>query len=136
LFAAPLDSAILFGLGTTLIGIGGAMFAVGTLLATIALAPKGQSGLALGAWGGVQAFAAGAAIAAGGIIRDIVGGLASSGTFGATLSGPATGYGAVYQIEIIMLFATLVALGPLVRPNGQAQPWRSSGRLDLAGLST
>jgi BCD family chlorophyll transporter-like MFS transporter len=29
------------------------------------------------------------------------------------LSGPATGYGVVYHLEIALLFATLVAIGPL-----------------------
>ncbi|MDZ7651665.1 MAG: PucC family protein [Burkholderiaceae bacterium] len=42
-------------------------------------------GLALGAWGAVQATAAGMAIAAGGALRDIVSGLAAQGALGATL---------------------------------------------------
>ena len=35
--------------------------------------------------------------------------------FGAALASPATGYSVVYHLEIALLFATLVALGPLVR---------------------
>ena len=31
------------------------------------------------------------------------------------LSGAATGYSVVYHVEIAFLFATLVAIGPLVR---------------------
>ena len=35
--------------------------------------------------------------------------------FGATLAAPATGYGFVYSFEIVLLFGTLIALGPLGR---------------------
>jgi BCD family chlorophyll transporter-like MFS transporter len=38
------------------------------------------------------------------------------------LSGASTGYSAVYQIEIVLLFATLVAIGPLVRSGARAKP--------------
>ena len=78
-------------------------------------ATPGQIGLALGVWGAVQASAAGAAVAAGGLIRDGVSLLASNGSLGQALAGPATGYSVVYHIEIALLFATLVAIGPLVR---------------------
>jgi BCD family chlorophyll transporter-like MFS transporter len=114
--AAPFASPVLFGIGTSLIGFGAALFLVGTLTAAMELAPGGHTGLALGAWGAVQASAAGCAIASGGLIRDAVGSLAATGALGETLTGPATGYGAVYQIEMVLLFATLIALGPLVRP--------------------
>jgi BCD family chlorophyll transporter-like MFS transporter len=63
----------------------------------------------------VQASAAGSAVAAGGLIRDGISYLASNGTLGQAMDGPATGYSFVYHIEIYMLFATLVAIGPLVR---------------------
>jgi MFS transporter, BCD family, chlorophyll transporter len=66
IFAAPLESALLFRTGTTLIGVGGGLFAVGTLTAAMELTRDGQSGIALGAWGAVQASAAGVAIALGG----------------------------------------------------------------------
>ena len=114
-FSAPLGSAPLFAVGAGLIGFGGGLFAHATLTAAMNMARKGQIGLALGIWGAVQASAAGCAIALGGIIRDVVAGLAASGTLGPTLTDPATGYSVVYQIEIAMLFATLVAVGPLVR---------------------
>jgi MFS transporter, BCD family, chlorophyll transporter len=83
------------------------------------LARGGQSGLALGAWGAVQASAAGLAIAAGGALRDIVSHLAASGALGPALTGPATGYGAVYHVEIAVLFAALIVIGPLVRRPGE-----------------
>jgi BCD family chlorophyll transporter-like MFS transporter len=69
IFAAPFESAPLFRAGTFLIGFGGGLFAVGTLTAAMELAEGGQSGLALGAWGAVQASTAGAAIALGGRLR-------------------------------------------------------------------
>ncbi len=131
IFAAPTDSAALFRAGTTLIGFGGGLFAVGTLTAAMALAEGGRSGLALGAWGAVQASAAGVAIALGGAIRDGVGALAAHGALGPALTGPATGYGAVYHLEIVLLFATLAAIGPLVRPAGEPRHWQAS-RFGLA----
>ena len=70
---------------------------------------------ALGAWGAVQATSAGLAIALGGAVRDGVTTLATHGALGPVMTGASVGYGAVYQIEILLLFATLVAIGPLVR---------------------
>jgi BCD family chlorophyll transporter-like MFS transporter len=115
IFAAPLGSAWLFAAGTALIGLGGGLFAVGTLTATMRLAAGNQTGLALGAWGAAQASAAGLAIALGGIIRDGVSGLAARGLLGPALNDEVTGYSVVYHLEILLLFATLVAIGPLVR---------------------
>jgi BCD family chlorophyll transporter-like MFS transporter len=115
LLAAPLESPGLFRIGTALIGFGGGLFAVGTLTVAMGLQNEDGSGLALGAWGAVQASAAGIAIAAGGALRDVVGAAATHGKLGPVLAGPATGYGVVYHIELILLFATLVAIGPLVR---------------------
>jgi BCD family chlorophyll transporter-like MFS transporter len=63
----------------------------------------------------VQATAAGVAIALGGGIRDIFSNLAMQGDLGPALVSPVTGYGTVYSIEIILLFVTLVAIGPLVK---------------------
>jgi len=114
LFAAPLDSGLLLAVGAAGIGLGAGLFLVGTLTAAMALAEGGRSGLALGAWGAVQATAAGAAIALGGFLRDMVGGLAQAGGLGPTLAYKATGYSAVYLAELILLLATLVVLGPLV----------------------
>ncbi len=118
IFAAPLHSAPLFAAGTVLIGFGAGLFGHGTLTATMGLAPPRQTGLALGAWGAAQASAAGIAIALGGAIRDAIGMLAAQGALGGALDDPATGYSVVYAIEIALLFATLVAIGPLVRSTG------------------
>ena len=109
IIAAPLSSALLFGGGTFLIGFGAGLFGHGTLTATMNLAPPDQTGLALGAWGAVQASAAGLAIALGGILRDVVATWAQAG------SGAALGYDCVYILEIVLLFATLVVMFPLMR---------------------
>ena len=133
IFSAPLASPTLFRIGTALIGLGGGLFAVGTLTGAMALG-KGRGGLALGAWGAVQASAAGLAIAGGGILRDVVGGLAATGALGPALSGPSTGYAIVYHLELVAMLLTLAALGPLVRPFGAAEPTLTKfGLADLPG---
>jgi len=104
--AAPLSFPPLFGLGVFLVGLSGGLFLVGTLSDAMGRAVDGMSGLALGAWGSVQAVAAGSAIALGGILRDVV---------GAAWGSPIAGYDAVYFVEICLIFVTLAALGPLVR---------------------
>ncbi len=117
IFAAPLGSVALFYAGAALIGLGGGLFAVSTLTSAMTMPVSGIAGrgLALGAWGAAQATAAGLAIALGGGIRDIVHHAAMSGRLGEGLMQPATGYSVVYHMEIALLFATLVVLGPLVR---------------------
>jgi BCD family chlorophyll transporter-like MFS transporter len=105
IFSAPLEAGWLFRVGALGIGFGGGLFGHGTLTATMNLAPKEQSGLALGAWGAVQATAAGLAIALGGVIRDVV----------ATQTASATAYAVVYGIEICLLIGTMYAMSPLIR---------------------
>ncbi len=134
-FAAPLQAPALFRAGTFLIGFGGGLFAVGTLTAAMALSRDGHSGLALGAWGAVQATAAGGAIALGGALRDVVATVAADGHLGAALTGPAASYGIVYHVEIVLLFASLVAIGPLVGRSREPlqQPTTRFGLADLPG---
>jgi len=115
IFANPMGSPLLFRLGTLMIGFGGGFFSVGTLSGAMARERNGESGLALGAWGAVQATSAGLAIALGGAVRDVVTSLATHGALGPVMTNAATGYSVVYHIEIALLFATLVAIGPLVR---------------------
>ncbi len=121
LLADPLGSPLLFRIGTFLIGFGGGVFSVGTLTAAMAAAKTADAGLALGAWGAAQATAAGAAILVGGILRDAVTQFAASGALGPALSTPAAGYGVVYHLEILLLFSTLVAIGPLARSTGAVE---------------
>jgi BCD family chlorophyll transporter-like MFS transporter len=115
IFAGALDAPPLLGVGAVIIGFGAGLFSVGTLTAAMALSNEGAAGLALGAWGAVQATCAGASIALGAVARDIVSGSAIAGQLGATLASPVTGYAFVYSIEILLLLGTVVALGPLVR---------------------
>ena len=115
IISEPLQSVALFGIGAMGIGLGGGLFSVGTLTAAMALGTAAGSGLALGAWGAVQATASGVAVALGGALRDIVSALAVSGRLGPALSDAGTGYSFVWHLEIVLLFAALVALGPLAR---------------------
>jgi MFS transporter, BCD family, chlorophyll transporter len=133
IFSAPLLSPLLLRIGTLLIGFGGGLFAVGTLTAAMDLTGNGQYGLALGAWGAVQATAAGAAVALGGGLRDLISNLATKGLLGAALNMPATGYNFVYHLEIGLLFATLVAIGPLVR-HARADGSRHTTKFGLAEI--
>jgi MFS transporter, BCD family, chlorophyll transporter len=127
IFSAPLDSRVLFGLGVALIGFGGGLFAHGTLTASMALARPEDRGLALGAWGAAQATAAGLAIGFSGVVNDLGSSLAMRGVFGEALADPVTGYTLVYSVEVVLLFATLVAIGPLVRSHDQVRRPNSSG---------
>jgi BCD family chlorophyll transporter-like MFS transporter len=115
IFAPVVGSVALFRTGSFAIGFGGGLFSVGMLTAAMLLAETGMGGLALGAWGAVQATAAGVATAFSGTLRDSVSVLAGNGRLGEAVTGPAAAYGFVYHIEIFLLFATLVAVGPLVR---------------------
>jgi BCD family chlorophyll transporter-like MFS transporter len=122
IIAASTQSVAVFALGVALIGFASGLFGHGTLTFTMNRAPKDQVGLALGAWGAVQATGAGIAVALGGILRDVFGTLASHGAFGASMAGPATGYIMVYALEIVLLFATVVAMAQLVRKGGDQVP--------------
>jgi BCD family chlorophyll transporter-like MFS transporter len=136
IFAEPLASPWLFRLGATCIGFGAGLFSVGTLTAAMNLETDGLNGLALGAWGAVQASCAGLAIAAGGAIRDLVSTLATQGALGSALASPATGYSFVYHLELYLLFATLIAIGPLVRSarrSPAASPDRKFGLAEFPG---
>ena len=132
-FAEPLGSAFLFRVGALLIGFGGGLFSVGTLLAAMALR-KSDNGLALGAWGAVQATAAGLSIALGGAACNLIGDLAVRGHMGPALESPATGYLFVYHFEIALLFAALIAVGPLTRKRSSDRQADHNGRLGLAEL--
>jgi MFS transporter, BCD family, chlorophyll transporter len=117
IFSAPLDAPWLFRLGALGIGFGGGLFAVGTLYTAMRLEDSGFTALALGAWGAIQSTAAGLSMFLGGALRDGVSSLASSGALGVGMNTPVAGYSVVYHIEILLLFITLVAIGPLVGRN-------------------
>jgi BCD family chlorophyll transporter-like MFS transporter len=116
ILSAPMQSSILFWIGTALIGFGGGLFAISTLTAAMSMAGESENGIALGVWGAVQATAIGVGIASGGGLRDIADSFASQGLFGPSLTGPAVAYAAVYHVEVVLLFVTLAIAGPLARP--------------------
>ncbi|MHA6720392.1 BCD family MFS transporter [Sphingomonas sp. RS6] len=125
MFAGPTGSVAMLGIGATLIGLGCGLFSVGTLTAAMALAggdAPGGTGLALGAWGAVQASCAGLAVAIGAFLRDLISAAAVARDFGPTLANSATGYAFVYGVEIVLLLGMLVALGPLVGRHHDRRP--------------
>ncbi len=137
-FSAPLESIGLFAAGTMAIGFGNGLFAVCTLTAAMALSDSGsdagtKSGLALGAWGAVQASATGLGILVAGAVRDGFAALASRGSLGEVLNDPATGYAIVWHMEIGLLFMCLIALGPLAR---RSYANMSSARFGLTEFPT
>jgi BCD family chlorophyll transporter-like MFS transporter len=133
IFSAPLGSPLLFRVGTACIGFGGGWFSVGTLTASMSLSENSQSGLAIGAWGAVQATVAGAGVALGGALRDVLSGLAAQGALGPGLNSASVGYSFVYHLEIVLLFGTLIALGPLVRTSHRRGAPSRFGLAELPG---
>jgi BCD family chlorophyll transporter-like MFS transporter len=120
LAAAPLAATALFVAGTFGIGVGAGLFGHGTLTATMNAAPPAQAGLALGAWGAVQATAAGLGVALAAVIRDL---LPADTTVG-PMAGPAVGYGVVFGIELLLLAVALLAMLPLLPRRRPAVPRR------------
>ncbi|MCU0900846.1 MAG: PucC family protein [Cypionkella sp.] len=139
IFAAPLDSTVIFYAGAFGIGFGGGLFGISTLTAAMTMPARGLAGagLALGAWGAAQATAAGFAILIGGTLRDVVSHMATAGQLGA-LTDPSIGYSVVYHLEIGLLFATLVVLGPLVKLGilTPTKPESDAGKLALVEFPT
>lgn len=133
IFSAPLKAPWLFQMGTALIGFSGGLFSVGMLLTAMEFPERELTGLVLGAWGAVQATAAGVAMALGGVLRDAVGTLATGGWLGSALNSPVTGYSFVFHLEVYLLFVVLIALGPLVKRSNAALP-RSVHPIGLAEL--
>ncbi len=115
IFASPLHSSTLFIAGTGLMGLGEGLFAVGTLSAAMGLRDVAQHGIALGAWGAVFATCEGLSMATAGVIRDTMGAAIRSGSLQGVWADPSVPYTVVYHVETLLLFATLLALGPLVR---------------------
>lgn len=129
-----IDSPTVFRGGAVLIGFGAGLFGVGTLIAAMNLAEGSHSGLALGAWGAVQATAQGVAIFFGTALRDVVALLAGNGVFGPTAGANlAFSYNVVYSLEILLLLVTLVAIGPLAL-RAAADAGRSSSKFGLSEL--
>ncbi len=117
-FAAIVVSSLgggiaLFLLGVLLTGIGTGLFGHATLTATIRAAPAGRTGLSLGAWGAVQASAAGIGVALAGIVRDVLVGWRGEGM------DPHMPYTSVFMIEILFLAMAVVVIVPLLKGAGR-----------------
>jgi MFS transporter, BCD family, chlorophyll transporter len=121
-------------LGAVLIGMGGGLFLVGTLTAAMDLHVSERNGLAMGAWGAVQATAMGVAVILGGVIRDGAALLATTGRLGPGFEGPTAGYMLVFQLEIVALFLAMAVLGPLVTRGRTIAAGADRGRFGLAEL--
>ena len=113
--AATMDMTLLFLLGNFLIGFGGALFGHGTLTATMNRAPEDHVGLALGAWGAVQATAVGVGMICSAVIRDIINSLVMYQLGTETPEAIAYGYYTVYAIEMTLLVVTIFITLPLIR---------------------
>jgi BCD family chlorophyll transporter-like MFS transporter len=109
--AAPLQAPQMFTIGVLMIGLGAGLFGHGTLTATMNNAPPEQAGMALGAWGAVQATAAGMGAALGGGLRDLGGKIGLTGPWPRV----ADGYMLVYGLEVALLIVTVLAMLPLIR---------------------
>lgn len=133
IFSAPLQSVAMFKCGVGLVGFGAGLFSVGMLVNAMTYGDARLSGLALGAWGAVQATSAGVSMALGGILRDSVDALAQAGHLGEALQSVVTGYSFVYHLEMYLLLAVLIALGPMAR-RGLSRDPNSSTRFGLAEL--
>jgi MFS transporter, BCD family, chlorophyll transporter len=114
LFAGPFGSPVMLYAGALTIGLGLGLFSVGTLMEAMNIAKTETAGLALGAWGAVQASCAGAGIAIGGLLRDGVAALVQGSDTATSIATRASGYSTVYILEIALLLIGLAAIGPLV----------------------
>ena len=134
----PTGSPFLFRIGAVLIGMGGGLFAVGTLTAAMELGQSGGGGLALGAWGAVQATADRLAIAVGGASATL-----SSRRWPTRRAGPRD-HRPVGRLQRRLphrnrfFFSPLVVIGPLVparRPRAATQvPEVRPGRVPRLGI--
>ena len=132
LIAAPIESPLLFRVGAFIIGFSGGLFSVGTLTAAMGL-DSGRNGLALGAWGAVQATGAGLAMIIGGGLQEFIAALSARGVLGKAFEGAAPSYGVVYNLEILLLLAALIVIGPLAR-HWRAPALNSSRKFGLGEL--
>jgi MFS transporter, BCD family, chlorophyll transporter len=132
ILSSTMDSSTLFRAGVWTIGFGSGLFSVSTLIIAMNLKIEPFNGLALGAWGAVQATAAGLSIALGGLLKDGTTFLRHIDALGPVFQSPVTPYNIVYQFEVLLLFGTLIILGPLVqRHNFSSHKPSTIGLADL-----
>jgi BCD family chlorophyll transporter-like MFS transporter len=113
ILAEPLGMHGLFYAGAAGIGLGGGLFAVGTMLSAMAISRRSDSGIVVGAWGAAQATAIGCSLLVAGVIKNGVNALALNGSLGEAMVTSAAGYIVVYSFEILLLFVCLAVIGPL-----------------------
>ncbi|MEM8554566.1 MAG: PucC family protein [Pseudomonadota bacterium] len=135
-FAAVIASSFGFGTplflaGTLFIGLGAGLFGHATLTATMRAAPKDKTGLALGAWGSVQATAAGVGMALAGWLRDAIHALPQDA--GVSLHTP---YLTVFSVEIVFLVLVVLLFLPLVGLRGQNQKPRADHAVSVQPNTT
>ncbi|MCK0150937.1 PucC family protein [Marivita sp. S6314] len=116
IFSAYGGGTAAFLAGTLLIGIGAGLFGHATLTATMRAAPEDKVGLALGAWGSVQATAAGIGMALAGWIRDIIVALPSDA--GRSVETP---YLAVFSLDTVFLVLAVLIAIPLAARRGTSR---------------
>lgn len=132
--ASMSTSAFLFRVGVMAIGFGEGLFGVGTLSYAMGIRDASQHGIALGAWGAVFATAEGLSFAVSGLAKDWLSHLVANQTFGSRITSAAAPYTAVYVLEIVVLFATLAALGKLGRRAAAEQAVDSTRTFGLADI--
>jgi BCD family chlorophyll transporter-like MFS transporter len=128
-FAAIILSAtgggvLMFLAGTFATGVGTGLFGHATLTATMRAAPRDNIGLALGAWGSVQATAAGVGMALAGWVRDVIVAMPPEG--GLSVQTP---YLTVFSIEMVFLAVAVIVIFPLAvrgRLSGSPHPRTTS----------
>lgn len=107
ILASAGGGAVAFLMGVFVTGVGAGLFGHATLTATIRAAPPGRIGLALGAWGAVQATSAGIGVALAGLTRDIIFGLPSLALW--PVEAP---YNVVFGLEIAFLVLAILIAAP------------------------
>ncbi|MEM9249931.1 MAG: PucC family protein [Pseudomonadota bacterium] len=110
IFSSMGGGSLVFLAGVLATGVGTGLFGHATLTATMRAAPEEGNGLALGAWGAVQATSAGVGIAAAGIVRDVLVALPTADGIAAH-----TPYNAVFTLEIVFLACAVLVALPLAR---------------------
>ena len=122
IFSAYGGGTAAFLAGTLMIGIGAGLFGHSTLTATMRAAPKDKVGLALGAWGSVQATAAGIGMALAGWVRDLIVALPADGN-GLSVETP---YNVVFSMEMAFLVMAVLILYPLAGRGGFSEATRTA----------
>ncbi|MBU3732292.1 MAG: MFS transporter, partial [Beijerinckiaceae bacterium] len=69
----------------------------------------------------------------GGALQEFIASIAAKGLLGKAFEGNAPAYGVVYNFEILLLFLTLIVIGPLAR-HWRAADFKPSAKFGLGEL--